>query len=128
MPTHHIQLTNTGNTNYDLYPTSSPASITLQAQDRGIYFDYGATFTSIDEVLIVLGDTQPPVLTLDWPGASDPQWGMQLLSGQTSCTVSTIGTSTKFTYSVPATGASSTFQLTPTGSSDKKLKVTISRP
>jgi len=127
MPTHHVRLENTGSNNYDLYPTTSPAAITLQAQQRGVYFDYGTTFTSVDDCLIEVNDAQPPILTLDWPGILNPSWGMQVVSGSTSCTVSTIGTATKFTFSVPAIGQMSSFQLTPTGSGDHKMTLTLRR-
>lgn len=127
MPTHHIQLTNTSGANYDLYPTTSPLTLTLAAQSLGTHFVYGTAFTNITDVLLELADNQPPVLLLTWPSGSNPQWTLRRTSGSTSYTSTTVGNATSFTFDVPAPGSYSTFELDSTGSDTHALGVAVRR-
>lgn len=115
MPTHKITLVDTSQNTYVLNPTTSPAAVTLSAQRSGGYFDYGSTFANVAKVVFEVDDDQAAVLTLNWAGASNPNWGMALVSGTTTCSVAVVGSSTKFSFALPATGQQSSFRLTPTG-------------
>lgn len=126
MPTHKITLINTSQNTYVLNPTSSPLSLDLAAQRSGHYFAYGTTFVDIDEVVLEADDNGSPVLTLDWVGSSNPYWGMSLIAGATSCTVTVAGTATKFEFTLPITGQVSTFQLSPS-SGPYELEVKVKR-
>jgi hypothetical protein len=125
MPTHRITLTNTSQNTHVLSPTTSPLTLLLDAQRSGSFFDYGSTFINVVEALLEVDDTQSPVLTLDWAGAVNPNWGMALVSGSTSCSIVVVGTSTKFTFTVPTSGQSE-FDLTPGGAAGT-IKVKIKR-
>lgn len=121
MPTHHIQLENTASATYDINPTTSPLSLTLSAQSSGTHFDYGTTFLNVTDVLLEVDDNQQPVLTLNWPGGSNPQWLFNRTSGTTSYTSTTSGNATKFTFEIPSVGRYSQFQLDSTGSDTHTL-------
>jgi hypothetical protein len=125
MTQHHIRLTNTAGLTYDLYPTTSPLAITLAAQASGTHFDYGTTFTNVTDVLLEVDNNRKPELTLNWPGGTDPQWSLTLVSGTTSYTSTNVGHSTKFTLDIPATGNSTSFTLSSGASYPQTLGVTI---
>jgi hypothetical protein len=123
MPTHKITLIDINQNTLVLTPTSSPLTLDLAAQRSSKYFAYGSTFTDIDEVVLEADDNQSPVLTLDWVGSTNPFWGMPLVAGTTTCTVTVVGTATKFEFTLPITGQQSTFQLSPSAAYDLEVKV-----
>jgi hypothetical protein len=127
MPTHHIQLKNTSGTTYDLYPTTSPLSLTLSAQASGTHFDYATTFTNVSSVLFEVDDTQQPTLTLNWPSASNPSWTLVRTSGTTSYTSAVVGTATKFTFEIPSPGRYTIFELDSSGSDTHGLLLQVQR-
>ncbi|HWB79052.1 MAG TPA: hypothetical protein VG755_29025 [Nannocystaceae bacterium] len=127
MANHHIQLKNNAGTAHDLYPTSSPLTLTLSAQALGTRFDYGTTFTNVVEVLFEVDDDQDPSLVLAWPQAWNPQWTFRRTGGTATYTSTTVGSATKFTFDVPAGGSLTTFDLDSTGSDTHQLTFKVSQ-
>lgn len=125
MPTHKITLIDINQNTHVLNPTTSPLTLDLAAQRSSKYFAFGSTFADIDRVVLEADDNLSPVLTLDWVGSINPSWGMTLIAGATSCTVTVVGTATKFEFTLPITGQQSTFQLSPSGAYE--LEVTVKR-
>jgi hypothetical protein len=126
MPTHKITLINSSQTPYVLNPTSSPLSVDLAAQRSNKYFAYGSVFPDVEKVVLEVDDNQSPLVTLAWVDSTNPYWGMTLVVGSTSYSVSVSGHATKFEFTLPSTGQLSTFQLSPANGAHE-LEVTVKR-